>query len=343
MTPVLTIAVPAYNAAAYLERCVDSLLAADAPDVEVVIVDDGSTDATGQIADRYQRSRLGRVRAVHQANGGHGAAINTGLALARGAFFKVVDADDWLDADALAGALAALRGWARDRGAPDLVITNFVYEKQGKRVKRVVDYTGALPRGRLFGWDDVGRFRTWQYLLMHSLIYRAKLLRDSGLRVPERSFYVDNYFAFVPLPAVRRLAYLDLDLYRYFIGRPDQSVNEKVMISRIDQQLNVNRLMVAAVGAARARTDLPGGLLRYMTRYAALVTSVSSTLLARDGSPAALAKSRDLWAWIADSNPAVYADMLRMPVARIAANGSPRARWAMRAGYDLARRLVGFN
>ncbi|MDR0416537.1 MAG: glycosyltransferase family 2 protein [Propionibacteriaceae bacterium] len=341
--PVLTLVVPAYNSEAYLERCVDSLLAPAVGDVEIVIVDDGSTDRTGEIADRYQRRAPELVTAVHQTNGGHGAAINTGLARARGVFFKVVDSDDWLDSAAFRRAVAALRRLAAGQPPVDLVVTNFVYENSGRRRKRVVDYRSALPVGREFGWDEVGQFRLWQYLLMHSLTYRTALLRDCGLKVPERSFYVDNYFAFAPLPAVARLAYLDVDLYRYFIGRADQSVNEQVMISRIDQQVKVNLLMVAALSRARAAGGLASGLDRYMTRYAALVSTVSSTLLARAGTAADRAKSRRLWREIEAADPALCADLRRVPVARLAASGSLPARWLLRRGYDLARWLVGFN
>lgn len=343
MTALMTLAVPAYNSEAYLERCVDSLLATESYDTEIVIVNDGSKDGTREIADRYQREYPGRVIAVHKENGGHGSAINTGLRHASGVYFKVVDSDDWLDPDAFERTLAKLRESVADERPLDLLITNFVYEKQDKRVKRVVDYGGALPRGREFGWDDVGHFRIWQYLLMHSLIYRTELLRECGLHVPEHSFYVDNYFAFVPLPDVKRLAYLDVDLYRYFIGREDQSVNEKVMIGRIDQQININLLMVTNLSRARAETDLPDSLLSYMTRYAALLSTVTSALLARDRSPESLAKLDSLWRQIKEADPHLHEQILRVPVARLAANPSAPARWALRTGYDVARLVVGFN
>lgn len=339
----MTLAVPAYNSEAYLERCVDSLLATGSDDIEVVIVNDGSKDGTRELADRYQREHPGKVIAVHKENGGHGSAINAGLRHASGVYFKVVDSDDWLDADAFEQTLAKLRESVADDRPLDLLITNFVYEKQDKRVKRVVDYGGALPRGREFGWDDVGHFRLWQYLLMHSLIYRTELLRECGLHVPEHSFYVDNYFAFVPLPEVKRLSYLDVDLYRYFIGRSDQSVNEKVMIGRIDQQININLLMVTNLSRARSEADLPDSLLSYMTRYAALLSTVTSALLARDRSPESLAKLDSLWHQIKQADPHLHEQMLRVPVARLAANPSAPARWALRNGYDVARLVVGFN
>jgi hypothetical protein len=84
-------------------------------------------------------------------------------------------------------------------------------------------------------------------LLMHSMIYRTQILRDCGLKLPEHTFYVDNIVAYQPLPFVNSMFYLDCNLYRYFIGRPDQSVNTPTMIKRIDQQLLVTRTMVQAV------------------------------------------------------------------------------------------------
>ena len=79
---------------------------------------------------------------------------------------------------------------------------------------------------------------------MHSLIFRTQLLRDCGLCLPEHTFYVDNLVAFVPFPYVKTMYYADVNFYRYFIGREDQSVNEAVMIGRIDQQLLVTKLML---------------------------------------------------------------------------------------------------
>ena len=80
-----------------MEKCIKSVLIGG-EDVEVIIVDDGSTkDDTAEIADRYAKMYPTIVKAVHQENGGHGQAVNTGLAHATGKFFKVVDSDDWVD------------------------------------------------------------------------------------------------------------------------------------------------------------------------------------------------------------------------------------------------------
>ena len=79
---------------------------------------------------------------------------------------------------------------------------------------------------------------------MHSVIFRTQLLKDCGLHLPEHTFYVDNIYVFEPLLHVNTMYYLDVNFYRYYIGRADQSVNETVMISRLDQQIRVNKIMI---------------------------------------------------------------------------------------------------
>ncbi len=343
MKPLLTIVVPCFNSQEYMEHCINSLLAPGHSDVEVIIVNDGSHDNTAAIADRIAQENPTQVRAVHKANGGHGSAINAGLANANGAYFKVVDSDDWLDATAYGQVMERLRELHAQHIALDMLVTNFVYEKEGKARKRSVHYRRALPRNRVLGWDDVRSFWTWQYLLMHSLIYRTDLLRECNLVVPENSFYVDNYFAFVPMPQVKSLQYLDVDLYRYFIGRSDQSVNEKVMIGRIDQQINVNMLMVKALSETRQTMIMPASLERYMIRYATLVSAVSSVLLLRDGTPQSRAKKRQIWDQIRGIDADLDKELRKPIVGYVISRSNWAAEFLMRMGYHLSRILVGFN
>ena len=105
---ILSVAIPCYNSAAYMDKCIKSLLAGG-DDVEIIIVDDGSVkDNTAQIADDYAAKYPGIIKAVHQENGGHGEAVNTGLKNSTGKFFKVVDSDDWVDLEAYEKILAFL-------------------------------------------------------------------------------------------------------------------------------------------------------------------------------------------------------------------------------------------
>ena len=236
---LLSIVIPCYNSAAYMRKCIDSLLPGG-EDVEIIIVNDGSTDNTPDIAEEYRERFPGIVRVVNKENGGHGSAVNAGIEHARGLYFKVVDSDDWVSQSAYAQILDKLGELLQSGNSIDMMISNFVYEKEGEKRRKVMKYHHALPRDEIFTWKDVRHFRVGQYILMHSVIYRTNLLRDCGLRLPEHTFYVDNIFVFNPLPYVRTMYYMDVNFYRYFIGREDQSVNEQVMIGRIDQQIRVN-------------------------------------------------------------------------------------------------------
>ena len=185
---LLSIAIPCYNSAAYMENCIRSLLPGG-DEVEILIVDDGSQkDNTGEIADRYEREYPGICRAIHQENGGHGAAVNAGLREATGIFFKVVDSDDWVNKQAYVQVLNTLRRFVYGKDTLDMLITNFVYEKQGAKHKKVMNYNTALPKNEVFTWDDVKVFIAGQYILMHSVIYRTELLRDCGLELPMHTF-----------------------------------------------------------------------------------------------------------------------------------------------------------
>lgn len=123
----ITFTVPCYNSEDYMERCIDSLLSGDEC-VEIIIVDDGSTDGTGEIADNYARNYPEIVRVVHQENGGHGAGVNAGLALAEGRYFKVVDSDDWLDEGELKKLIRRIRQWEKNGTEVDLIICNYIYD-----------------------------------------------------------------------------------------------------------------------------------------------------------------------------------------------------------------------
>ncbi len=335
----LSVVVPSYNSADFMHRCIDSLLIGG-DDVEILIINDGSRDGTAEVADAYADRYPGRVRAIHKPNGGHGSTINVGLELARGRYFKVVDSDDWVDPDALAELLVTLKRLDVEGAGVDMVLSNFVYEKEGREKKRAVRYRKALPQARVFGWDEVGKLRKTQYFLMHSILYRTELLREVGLRLPEHTFYVDNIFAYMPLPHVERIYYLDVDLYRYFIGREGQSVAEAVMISRLDQQLRVNRMMTE-----HAMTDVSAAhpAYRYMTHYLEIVCAVSSTLLLRSGTDEAIVAKEALWRSIREEDPMLHRRLRRGALGQIINLPGKPGRKVTLAAYKAAQWRVGFN
>ncbi len=303
---LLSIAIPCYNSAGYMGKCIESLLAGG-EDVEILIVDDGSVkDNTAQIADEYAAKYPTIIKAIHKENGGHGSAVNTGIENATGLYFKVVDSDDWVKEEAYLQILAKLKELTGGAETLDMLVSNFVYEKEGEKRKKVMHYRHILPQDRLFTWEDCHHFMKGHYILMHSVIFRTKLLQESGIRLPEHTFYVDNLYVFEPLPYVKHLYYLDVNFYRYYIGREGQSVNESIMISRIDQQIRVNKLMIDYLVEKKSEVVKNKRLYQYMRNYLEIIMTVSSVLLIRSGTEENLEKKKELWKYLKSKDRPLY-------------------------------------
>ena len=302
--PMVSVIVPVYNAESTLRRCADSILEQSYPDLELILVDDGSKDASPLICDSYMQKDA-RVRVIHKPNSGASATRNLGIAEARGHYLQFVDSDDWLDTDALKKVLARLTTLVARGTAPDMMICNYVYEHVEDNTTLTVRYTNVFPQNRLFNWTHVGHFRPDQNILMHSVMYRTEVLRKCGMVLPKHTFYVDNIFVYQPLPFVKSMYYMDLDLYRYFIGRADQSVNESVMVKRVDQQLRVTRHMIDCQDLDELKDQKR--LHAYMVHYLSVMMAVSDIFLLLDGSAEAHAKKAELWQYLKDHvTPGVY-------------------------------------
>ncbi len=240
---LISFAIPSYNSEAYLHKCVDSLLIGG-EDVEIIIVNDGSHDKTGFIANEYQAKYPTIVKALHQENGGHGSGVNAGILNATGLYFKVVDSDDWVDEKALRTLLDTIKMHQKNHMQIDMYFTNFVYEHVADNTFFVRSYKDKFSTGKITHWEDVKKFKYSETILMHAMIHRTEILKKHFMALPKHTFYVDNLFAYQYLPYTKNLYYIDVDLYRYFIGRDDQSVNMKNIVRRYDQQLRVMRLML---------------------------------------------------------------------------------------------------
>jgi len=217
----LTVVIPVYNTELYLRRCLDSLLIKSIlSDIEVIIVNDGSKDKSLSIAEEYQSKYPDTVKVIDKENGGHGSTINAGLKAATGKYFRVLDSDDWFNISDFTEFVSRLKN-----ETCDLVVTNykkeFIYNSTSedivwKSLEENVEYA--------FNDFDISILEK-EYFVMANSTYKTELLRSADLKLFEKTFYVDMQYNIIPIPQLKTFKYYKLDIYRYFIGRPEQSMN----------------------------------------------------------------------------------------------------------------------
>ena len=325
-----------------MRKAIESLLPGG-KDLEILIIDDGSAkDNTMEIALEYQERYPDIVRAIHQENKGHGGAVNTGIREASGLYYKVVDSDDWVEPKALVKVMNRLK-LLEERGTPvDMMLANFCYDKEGAWRKNYMQFRHAFPQNRIISWDDMGHLRQTQYILMHNIIYRHEVLVKCGLELPEHTFYVDNIFAFQPLPYCEKFYYMDVNLYHYYIGRDDQSVNEQVMLRRIDQQIRVNKIMID-VFTSQNWSGLDKNVRKYMMIYLNKIMTVSSVILLVGATSEDYDKKCDLWEYLKERDEKLYV-RLRMSVLGVLINlPTTVGRKTTVGAYKIIRKFIHFN
>lgn len=336
----ISFVIPCYNSDAYMKRAIDSLLGVK-KDIEIIIINDGSADKTKQIAMEYQKKYPDTVKVVNKKNGGHGSGVNKGLEIATGLYFKVLDSDDWLDKKALSTLIKNIDKIIKDKEEIDLIICNYVYDHLNENKQKVMSFKHIFPK-KVCTWNDMRPFRISEYLIMHSLIYKTSILKDCKLKLPEHTFYVDNIVAYKPLSYVKNIIYYDLDLYHYFIGRIDQSVNEKVMISRVDQQISVTKILLKATNLENILNTYPK-LYRYLIRMLSMMVSISCVYLLLDGSKEALEKRDNLWNYIKDIDNKLYLKLRYSKMAGLTYLPTKIGRIITLTGYKIAKKVYKFN
>ena len=330
----ISFVVPCYNSEEYMEKCIDSLLIGK-DDVEIIIIDDGSKDNTGKIADKYQKKYPKIVKVIHQENGGHGEGINAGLKHATGKYFKVVDSDDWLDEEAYKKLLKEIK-----HIDTDLVVCNYVYTYTDGRSDHTISFANVYEEGKVLTWDDIHKFKVTQYPSLHSMMYKKSVLDKSNIDLPKHVFYEDNLFIYLPLINTKTILYLDLDLYRYYIGRADQSVQESQMIKRSSHQVLVSERVCTAYDLSEIKNKK---LRKLMTRECIFLMTIgvvfSRLAFTKEGEK----QYKELWKSVKEKNPKLYRRMRYFSMATWVSIPGTLGRWIMKLGYRFAHSLVNFN
>lgn len=230
MEKTLTIVVPTYNAEQYLRTNLDSFLIETLlDDIEVLIINDGSTDHSPDIAAEYARNYPDTYCVISKKNGGHGSGINCGIQHARGRYFKVVDADDWVAPDAFAHLVQFLK-----HSDSDIVYSGFLWafdhgqastEDFQKKAEFEVPFTGVIYE-KEYRFDDIAEKA---YIKMHNLTIKTDILREHGIHIDEHCFYVDTEYISYPIPFAESISFLKDFVYMYRIGNASQSISIEQM------------------------------------------------------------------------------------------------------------------
>lgn len=257
---LLTVVVPSYNASKYLDFNLQSFLCPSVPErLEVIVVDDGSTDDTARIADAYHEKYPDIVKVIHKENGGHGSGINAGLRAATGKYFKVVDADDWVDHEALEKLLGYIASFdAADADTdvgidtaqvqvdakarvqnnaafvPDIIYNNYYWRltdetKSPNEYERKAEFAEPFSGVEYRKVYDFESIADQCYVKMHNMTIRTDILREHHIQIDEHCYYVDMEYILYPMPYVQTIAFLPEFLYQYQIGRQGQSMDPAKM------------------------------------------------------------------------------------------------------------------
>ncbi len=238
---ILSIVIPTYNVEKYLRRCLDSLVYDESvlEDIELLVVNDGSKDNSLEIAKEYEKKYPKTIRVIDKENGGHGSTINEGLKVAKGEYFRVIDSDDWVNIDEFADYIRELK-----KCKADIVLTNFNKELLYSGEIQTFDYKN-LQYNKEYDLNDFDySILEDAYFYMATSTIKTEKLRKAKLHLDEKTFYVDMEYILLPFLEMDSMIYLDFNIYRYFIGRAEQSVNIQSFVkNRAHHEKVVRRLL----------------------------------------------------------------------------------------------------
>lgn len=297
---LLSVIVPTYNMEGYLDRCLSSLLPeADTQmqRLEVLVIDDGSTDGSLAIAQRYATEHPLTYRAIHKDNGNYGSCINRGLAEATGRYVKVLDADDWYDTPSLIALLDLL-----GETEVDAVLTD--YDQRGNDGQLLRHITLPIEPRRILRMEELSDV-AMRSVMMHCVTLRTAMVRRIGYHQSEGISYTDQEWVFLPMAQAATVFYLPRPVYQYLLGRPGQTINLKVWDRNFWMELQGMRTMIDDYNAWQSR--LTEGGRRYLRQrlsfrnyaiYEAYFTRFASTRnnsLMRDYDQLLLHTLPELW------------------------------------------------
>lgn len=247
MGKILTISIAAYNVEKYLEQTLHSLHDKRfIDDIEVLIIDDGSTDHTKDIALKYQNIAPNSYIYISKKNGGHGSTINKGIELASGKYFRVIDGDDWVDTDAFAKFINKLKNTD-----VDMVLTK--HKTVCGEKETLMENVKNMDEGKVYSWSDKLDIN---YITLHMMTIKTELLKKQHVHITEKCFYVDIEFIIWAIYLSKSITYWELPVYLYRIGNANQSINKKNMLKNVEMQKLVSYKLISLFEQFKASGEL---------------------------------------------------------------------------------------
>lgn len=239
MDKLLSIVVPVYNVEQYIRMCLDSLIVSDELmcQLEVLVVNDGTTDQSAVIAREYETKYPQTFRVINKQNGGHGSAFNTGLSNANGKYVRFLDSDDWLDKENLSKLMYLIGS-----SDIDLIINPLVYyhENTGKTNQLSVS---NIEYGKVYKTDNFDFIKAGNrpnLTIFHNCTYKTEILKPYVPLFAEGCFYDDVVLWLAPIAVAKNFVVNDYPIYYYRVDRPGQSISQEKVKQHIADHTKVN-------------------------------------------------------------------------------------------------------
>ena len=234
MAKILSIIIPTYNAEQFLDKGLTSYIMPDKAYMdmlEVLVINDGTPDGSVAVAQKYVDQYPDTFRIVHKENGGHGSAINKGVEEATGKYFKIVDADDWVDTDVLMRTLDIL-----SKEDFDAAVQSFRAYNITTKEFEYWDIPEDIAGTKTYDMSEI--MQLWEVLdkvlTFHGLIYNTEFYRSQNYKLIEHVYYEDQEYSTIPLCWAKRVRLIADELYVYRVGDVNQSISEANLFKRLD-------------------------------------------------------------------------------------------------------------
>lgn len=239
MSKLLSIIIPSYNMEKYLNKCISSLIVSSLPQIEVLIINDGSKDSTLEIAKGWSRKYPQSISVIDKPNGNYGSCINAGLKLATGKYIKVLDADDSFHTENLDEYIGFL-----DKHDTDLIVSDYsIVDESGTETRPVILHN-RIPNRDISKFAECTQALYDFYFEMHAVAYKRDLFNRFEYHQTEGISYTDQEWLFKPMAYVESIAAFDKKVYSYLFGREGQTIDPKVSARQVTQTITVCRSML---------------------------------------------------------------------------------------------------